>query len=196
MKANPKAQPHLPQNTAPSRSSSRFLEIAEQKEKLRDEMNFEHKQELYSLITSSNNLDKEKKHREEPHTLLSRLSRGSLNDRLQWIFTLYDLNGDGCITRQEMTDVVQAVYDLMGKQTDTPVDEQTVGQKVEMLFTTLDLNKDGVITLDEFTEACARDSTIVYNIDAMLHCDIAVLNSSDVSSDVTSSDPPPRAIRR
>lgn len=61
---------------------------------------------------------------------------------------------------------------------------------------TLDLNKDGVITLDEFTEACARDSTIVYNIDAMLHCDIAVLNSSDVSSDVTSSDPPPRAIRR
>ncbi|XP_063591380.1 Kv channel-interacting protein 1-like [Penaeus indicus] len=146
-----------------------------------------------------NNLDKENTgviNFEDLITLLSRLSRGSLNDRLQWIFTLYDLNGDGCITRQEMTDVVQAVYDLMGKQTDTPVDEQTVGQKVEMLFTTLDLNKDGVITLDEFTEACARDSTIVYNIDAMLHCDIAVLNSSDVSSDVTSSDPPPRAIRR
>ena len=31
--------------------------------------------------------------------------------------------------------MVQAVYDLMGKHTDTPVDEQTVGQKVETLFT-------------------------------------------------------------
>ncbi|KAK8753172.1 hypothetical protein OTU49_003000, partial [Cherax quadricarinatus] len=114
-----------------------------------------------------NNLDKENTgviNFEDFITLLSRLSRGSLNDRLKWIFSLYDLNGDGCITRQEMTDVVQAVYDLMGKHTDAPVDEKTVAQKVESLFTTLDLNKDGVITLDEFTEACSQDSTIAYNI--------------------------------
>ncbi|KAG7162835.1 Kv channel-interacting protein 2-like [Homarus americanus] len=125
---------------------------------------------------------------------------GSLNDRLKWIFTLYDLNGDGCITRQEMTDVVQAVYDLMGKHTDTPVDEQTVGQKVEALFTTLDLNKDGVITLDEFTEACSQDSTIAYNIDAMLHCDVTALNPGDVTTTTTNDgitpDHPSRTLRR
>ncbi|XP_042232986.1 Kv channel-interacting protein 1-like [Homarus americanus] len=150
-----------------------------------------------------NNLDKENTgviNFEDLITLLSRLSRGSLNDRLKWIFTLYDLNGDGCITRQEMTDVVQAVYDLMGKHTDTPVDEQTVGQKVEALFTTLDLNKDGVITLDEFTEACSQDSTIAYNIDAMLHCDVTALNPGDVTTTTTNDgitpDHPSRTLRR
>nr|XP_045626295.1 Kv channel-interacting protein 1-like [Procambarus clarkii] len=148
-----------------------------------------------------NNLDKENTgviSFEDLITLLSRLSRGSLNDRLKWIFSLYDLNGDGCITRQEMTDVVQAVYDLMGKHTDTPVDEQTVGLKVESLFTTLDLNKDGVITLDEFTEACSQDSTIAYNIDAMLQCDVTVLNPSDITSSdaITPDHPPSRNLRR
>ncbi|XP_045137436.1 Kv channel-interacting protein 1-like [Portunus trituberculatus] len=139
-----------------------------------------------------NNLDKESTgiiNFEDMIKLLSRLSRGSLDDRLKWIFSLYDLNGDGCITRQEMTDVVQAVFDLMGKHTDTPVDEQTVGQKVETLFTTLDLNKDGVITLDEFTEACGRDGTIAYNIDAMLQGDIICLSSADPApSDAASRD--------
>lgn len=147
-----------------------------------------------------NNLDKENTgviNFEDFITLLSRLSRGSLNDRLKWIFSLYDLNGDGCITRQEMTDVVQAVYDLMGKHTDAPVDEKTVAQKVESLFTTLDLNKDGVITLDEFTEACSQDSTIAYNINAMLHCEVAILNPSDVtSSDAITAEHPSRNHRR
>ncbi|XP_068201865.1 A-type potassium channel modulatory protein KCNIP1-like [Palaemon carinicauda] len=141
-----------------------------------------------------NNLDKENNgviNFEDLITLLSRLSRGSLNDRLKWIFSLYDLDGDGCITRQEMTDVVQAVYDLMGKHTDTPVDEQTVGHKVEELFTTLDLNKDGVITLDEFTEACGQDSTIVYNIDAMLHCDLNLLQSASEPNMSPTIDRPP-----
>ncbi|CAL4063938.1 unnamed protein product, partial [Meganyctiphanes norvegica] len=101
--------------------------------------------------------------------LLSRLYRGSLHERLRWVFTLYDLNGDGCITRQEMTSVVQAVYDLMGKHTDTPVDETTVEHKVEALFTMLDTNRDGVITLDEFMEACSQDNTMVHNMDTILN---------------------------
>ena len=32
----------------------------------------------------------------------------------RWTFTLYDLNGDGFITRREVLDVVLAVHDLMG----------------------------------------------------------------------------------
>lgn len=32
-----------------------------------------------------------------------------------WTFSLYDINGDGRITREEMTDIVTAIYELMGK---------------------------------------------------------------------------------
>jgi Ca2+-binding EF-hand superfamily protein len=37
-------------------------------------------------------------------------------ERLKWTFKLYDLNGDGCISRGELTEVVQAVHELMGRR--------------------------------------------------------------------------------
>lgn len=65
---------------------------------------------------------------------LSILSRGSLDEKLRWTFSLYDINGDGYITREEMTDIVSAIYDLMGKLAEPCVDEDTVKEKVDRIF--------------------------------------------------------------
>jgi Ca2+-binding EF-hand superfamily protein len=65
---------------------------------------------------------------------LSILSRGSLDEKLRWTFSLYDINGDGCITREEMTDIVTAIYELMGKFTEPCVEEGTVRDKVDRIF--------------------------------------------------------------
>lgn len=43
---------------------------------------------------------------------LSILSRGTVEEKLTWTFALYDINGDGCVTREEMTDIVTAIYDM------------------------------------------------------------------------------------
>lgn len=43
---------------------------------------------------------------------LSILSRGTLEEKLTWTFALYDINGDGLITREEMTDIVSSIYDM------------------------------------------------------------------------------------
>lgn len=67
-------------------------------------------------------------------TGLSVLSRGSLEEKLRWTFSLYDINGDGCITKEEMTDIVTAIYDLMGRVSDPLVEDDIVQQKVERLF--------------------------------------------------------------
>ncbi|KAF2887379.1 hypothetical protein ILUMI_18794, partial [Ignelater luminosus] len=91
---------------------------------------------------------------------LSILSRGSLDEKIRWAFNLYDINGDGCITREEMTDIVTAVYDLMGKLAEPCIDEDTVKEKVDMLFRKMDKNRDGVVTLDEFLECCRKDEDI------------------------------------
>ena len=45
---------------------------------------------------------------------LSTLLHGTLYEKLMWTFRVYDLNGDGVITKTEMGNVVVAVYELMG----------------------------------------------------------------------------------
>lgn len=67
-------------------------------------------------------------------TGLSILSRGTLEEKLRWTFSLYDINGDGYITKEEMTEIVSAIYDLMGKIVEPIVDDDVVRDKVERLF--------------------------------------------------------------
>ena|SRR6218665_1541510 len=44
-------------------------------------------------------------------TLLRVTRRGSLEERLRWIFDIYDIDGDGYITRDEMKEVIHvSVY--------------------------------------------------------------------------------------
>lgn len=50
---------------------------------------------------------------------------------------MYDINGDGFITREEMTDIVSAIYDLMGKLAEPCVDDDTVKEKVDRIFQVL-----------------------------------------------------------
>lgn len=47
---------------------------------------------------------------------LSTLLRGSIYEKLRWTFKLYDLNGDGCITRSELSQIVLAIHEMMGKR--------------------------------------------------------------------------------
>ncbi|KZC08939.1 Kv channel-interacting protein 4 [Dufourea novaeangliae] len=100
-------------------------------------------------------------------TGLSILSRGSIDEKLRWTFSLYDINGDGCITREEMTDIVTAVYELMGKFSDPNLDHQGVRDKVDRMFQKMDGNKDGVVTLSEFLEACRADPDISTSMAAL-----------------------------
>ncbi|KAF8790661.1 Kv channel-interacting protein 4 like protein [Argiope bruennichi] len=89
--------------------------------------------------------------------ILSVLSRGSVVDKLQWIFGLYDINGDGYITKQEMLNIVSAIYDMLGHYTDPAVTEHSAREHVEKIFHQIDSNKDGVVTMDEFMEWCQKD---------------------------------------
>ena len=65
---------------------------------------------------------------------LSVLARGSLPERLQWAFNLYDINGDGIITKDEMLDIVSAIYEMMGRFTMPVIDECSARDHVEKVF--------------------------------------------------------------
>ncbi|XP_045115462.1 calsenilin-like isoform X4 [Portunus trituberculatus] len=109
---------------------------------------------------------------------LSQLLRGTAYDKLKFAFKLYDVNGDGCITKAELTDIVSSVHELMGRNshnrheaddgleevTRAGVEDKQTREHVERLFKKLDLNGDGVVTIDEFIQSCMQDEVITESL--------------------------------
>ncbi|CAG7824640.1 unnamed protein product [Allacma fusca] len=91
---------------------------------------------------------------------LSITSRGNLDEKLHWAFRLYDVDNDGFITRDEMYNIVEAIYQMVGQQ---PVadDENTPQKRVDKIFNQMDKNHDNRLTLDEFREGSKADPRIV-----------------------------------
>ncbi|XP_072857188.1 Kv channel-interacting protein 4 isoform X1 [Pogona vitticeps] len=92
---------------------------------------------------------------------LSILLRGTVQEKLNWAFNLYDINKDGYVTKEEMLDIMKAIYDMMGKCTYPVLKEDAPRQHVETFFQKMDKNKDGVVTIDEFIESCQKDENIM-----------------------------------
>ncbi|XP_045506068.1 Kv channel-interacting protein 1 [Colias croceus] len=100
---------------------------------------------------------------------LSTLLRGSVYERLRWAFRLYDVDGDGAITRQELGEVVVAVHELLGRRAPpgspaSRIDDAKANEQVDRVFRKLDLNQDGVITIEEFLESCLKDDVITRSL--------------------------------
>ncbi|XP_046904885.1 Kv channel-interacting protein 4 isoform X2 [Hypomesus transpacificus] len=92
---------------------------------------------------------------------LSILLRGTVQEKLNWAFNLYDINKDGYITKEEMLDIMKAIYDMMGKCTYPILKDEAPRQHVELFFQKMDKNKDGVVTIDEFIDCCQNDENIM-----------------------------------
>lgn len=87
---------------------------------------------------------------------LSVKSRGRSDQKLRWAFRMYDLDGNGSISRDEMLDIVRAIYKMVGN-----ADEEAAAERTDMIFGQLDKNSDGQLSQDEFIEGATKDPTIV-----------------------------------
>lgn len=66
---------------------------------------------------------------------LSVLVRGSTEEKLRWTFSLYDVNGDGYVTKDDLQDIVAAVHGLVAREPEHHGNHQIVVKRhTEMAF--------------------------------------------------------------
>lgn len=95
---------------------------------------------------------------------LSNLLRGTIEDKINFIFRLYDLNNDNVITLDELSRIFFAVYRLLGDNVNEKHDQLTYDQQAEKLYKKIDLKDQGAITREQFMDYCIKDPTIVQTI--------------------------------
>ncbi|XP_018419919.1 PREDICTED: guanylyl cyclase-activating protein 1-like [Nanorana parkeri] len=83
---------------------------------------------------------------------LSLVLRGKIEQKLRWYFKLYDVDGNGCIDRHELLNIIKAVRAINGCDHDTTTEEFT-----NRVFDKIDINGDGELSLEEFVEGARKD---------------------------------------
>jgi len=95
---------------------------------------------------------------------LSNLLRGSVEEKIDFVFRLYDLNNDNVITLDELCKIFFAVYRLLGDNVNLKHDQLTYETQAEKLYNKIDTKHTGSITKQQFRDYCIKDSAIVDTI--------------------------------
>lgn len=103
---------------------------------------------------------------------LNLVLRGKLEHKLRWTFKIYDKDGNGCIDKPELLEIVEAIYRL--KQAYKSDEERAVPgltpeEVVERIFELVDENGDGQLSLDEFLDGAQKDKWVM----KMLQIDVS-----------------------
>ena len=90
-------------------------------------------------------------------TIFHIMAEGSPEEVLTRIFLLFDVNGDGFISKKEMCQLIKSMYGLL--KLDNPnIAAQDVIAKTA--FAEMDKNEDGKVTKEEFVMACMGQQEI------------------------------------
>uniref|UniRef100_A0A8C3XUT8 EF-hand domain-containing protein n=1 Tax=Chelydra serpentina TaxID=8475 RepID=A0A8C3XUT8_CHESE len=78
---------------------------------------------------------------------LSLVLRGKMEQKLRWYFKLYDVDGNGCIDRHELLNIIKAIRAINGCDYETSAEEFT-----NRVFNKIDVNGDGEIPVSRERE--------------------------------------------
>ena len=81
-------------------------------------------------------------------------ARGSLKDKLNWLFDVYDTDKSGYIGQYELTKALRLIFAMKGIKGEDP------HRKMRSIFETLDRSIDGRLSRQEFIAGCTRDENL------------------------------------
>ncbi|KAI6187763.1 EF-hand domain and EF-hand domain pair-containing protein [Aphelenchoides besseyi] len=98
---------------------------------------------------------------------LSVLCRGGIDERIEWLYRIYDPMQNGYVSWQRLLHVMTAVDDLVeiSRRRPNTLDENVL--RAKDLFSKFNPDINGVIRKETFIETCRRDSNIANNIDTL-----------------------------
>ncbi|KAM9233421.1 guanylyl cyclase-activating protein 1 [Dugong dugon] len=88
---------------------------------------------------------------------LSLVLKGKVEQKLRWYFKLYDVDGNGCIDRDELLTIIQAIRAI------NPCSDTTMSAEefTDLVFSKIDVNGDGELSLEEFMEGVQKDQMLL-----------------------------------
>lgn len=106
---------------------------------------------------------------------LSKLLRGTIEEKINFVFKLYDLNNDNVITLDELSQIFFAVYRLLGDNVNLRHDQSTYEEQAEKFYNKIDSQQTGSISREQFLNYCINDSSIVDTINSL---EMSILSSA------------------
>ncbi|XP_004206924.2 neurocalcin homolog isoform X2 [Hydra vulgaris] len=88
---------------------------------------------------------------------LSITTRGTMEEKLRWAFMVYDVDGNGSITSNEVLAIVKSIKKMIGNINDKNASDE----RILSLFSKFDKNHDNKLSLQEFVEGAQNDLTFV-----------------------------------
>ncbi|XP_061909819.1 guanylyl cyclase-activating protein 1 isoform X3 [Entelurus aequoreus] len=87
---------------------------------------------------------------------LSLVLKGEVHQKLRWYFKLYDLDGSGCIDRDELLLIIKSIHAINGVCDDTKAEEFA-----NSVFDKIDINGDGELSYEEFMGGVQEDEMLL-----------------------------------
>ncbi|PAA58983.1 hypothetical protein BOX15_Mlig010605g1 [Macrostomum lignano] len=99
---------------------------------------------------------------------LSQLARGDLQERLGWIFRLYDVGQDGDLTSEEVRQFLLSVYELQGVGCSRRA--KAPQEHAAEVFRRMDAGGKGRVDFEDFQRYCTESDAIVEGLEVFDTC--------------------------
>jgi len=93
---------------------------------------------------------------------LSIMSKGTTKEKILWSFDFLDIDRNGHIEKQELTKVLEAVYEMVLPGNN--ISQSEVHSQAEVQFNKMDQDQDGVVSKQEFLAYCYNNPTVIQSM--------------------------------
>lgn len=98
---------------------------------------------------------------------LSVLCRGTLDEKLDWLYKLYDPKDKGEITWHRLFYMITSMDDLMGRRARPTLTREQRAQHAHNVFQKFDIGKRGRISKEDFFTVCKTDRQIIESMSSL-----------------------------